>query len=98
MSRKTAAKKLMNTTLVTAYVDRLEKALGDADRFEALMAALEADKNLRLPEVLQICKLFYGDARSGTSRREALRRIRARQDSLLDFKAKSRAQAGKSAA
>lgn len=88
----------MNQMVVDAYVAELNAALGDEFTFSALMARLETDARVRQPEAAAICKVFYGDASSSLSKREAFRRIWSRQNSLLDFKAKSRAQAGRSAA
>lgn len=88
----------MDTKVVDAYVARLEAALGREAEFDVVMRDLTTDPQVRQPEAARICKLFYGDASASLSKREAIRRIRSRHDSLLDFAAKSRAQAGKSAA
>ena len=83
---------------IAARLARLESALGDEVNFSSVIAQLEADPGVRQAEAASICKLFYGDASSSTTRREALRRIRARHDSLMDYIAKSHAQSGKTAA
>lgn len=88
----------MDTTLVDVYVDRLERALQDDAAFPELMLELIRDPRVRQPEAAQIAKRFYGDATATTAKKEAFRRIQARHDSLMDYMAKSRAQAGKSAA
>jgi len=88
----------MDSTIVDQYVARLEASLQDPTAFEATMQILETDKAVRQQEAAGICKRFYGDASSSTSKREAMRRIRSRHTSLMDFLAKSEAQAGKSAA
>jgi hypothetical protein len=88
----------MDNALVDNYVSRLLAALGDADAFSAVYSELENDKLVRQQEAVAMAKSFYGDASSKLSKSEAFRRIRLRQNAIMDSRAKSRAQAGKSAA
>lgn len=97
-AKTTRAKKPMDQNLVNATVARLQAALGNEPDFDDLLSELATNPAYKQPELAAICKLFYGDASSKTSKVEALRRIRSRHISLLDFRAKSRAQHGKSAA
>ncbi len=88
----------MNVEIVNSYVVRLLAALGDADAFAAVYSDLEHDSAVRQPEAAGIAKSFYGDASPRLAKSEAFRRIRLRQNAIMDSRAKSRAQAGKSAA
>jgi hypothetical protein len=88
----------MDLEIVNSYVSKLLAALGDADAFAEVYFQLAHDKKVRQQEAASIAKSFYGDANSSTSRTEALRRIRLRHNALMDSRAKTRAQAGKSAA
>lgn len=91
-------KRPMNLELVEAYVERLRAALESPADFELVMKDLQSNPGALQPETAMICRLFYGDAPLNLSKRESLRRIRSRHESLMDFVAKSRAQTGKSAA
>ncbi len=88
----------MDTRIVNLYVARLLTALGDAEAFAKIYAEMEGDRSVRQQEAVGIAKSFYGDANSSISKIEAFRRIRLRQNAIMDNRAKTRAQAGKSAA
>jgi hypothetical protein len=97
-SPKRKAPKPMDMDIVTAYVSKLVAALGDQERFSIIYGQMEFDKRVRQQEAACIAKSFYGDANSSTTKSEAFRRIRLRQNAIMDSRAKSRAQAGRSAA
>lgn len=88
----------MDMNVVNSYVERLRSALGDAEAFAAVYSEMENDRAVRQPEAVGIAKSFFGDASSKLAKSEAFRRIRGRQNAIMDSRAKSRAQAGKSAA
>jgi hypothetical protein len=81
----------MDMEIVNSYVAKLRAALGDADAFATVYFELEGDRKVRQQEAAGIAKSFYG-------KNEAFRRIRSRQNAIMDSLAKTRAQAGKSAA
>lgn len=76
----------MDDRLVDDYAKRLETALGDDAKFEALLAELCADERVQQAEAVAIASRFYGRTAKGTSRPKALERIRERQDKLMKFK------------
>ena len=88
----------MNMEIVNSYVERLRAALGDAAAFAVVYVEMENDQAVRQPEAVGIAKSFYGDASSKLAKSEAFRRIRGRQNAIMDNRAKATAQAGKSAA
>lgn len=98
MKKPKQLKKPMNMDVIESFVARLTAALGKEPDFTQVLAALVEDSSISQPMLVDICKRFYGDANSKTSKSEALRRIKLRHSSLMDFRAKSRAQSGKSAA
>lgn len=88
----------MDTQVVSLYVQQLLAALGDPDAFADVYSEMERNPRVRQQEAVGIAKSFYGDASSKHSKSEAFRRIRLRQNAIMDSRAKSRAQSGKSAA
>lgn len=88
----------LNKDIVRNYVRRLEEALHDENAFPALVHCMEHDPLLRQPEMVAIANGFYGPTPQGASKKECLRRIMSRHRSLMDYRAKTKAQSGKSAA
>ena len=88
----------MDETQILAYVAALEAALGDNNRFQQVVERIERDGQIKQRDLAAIVSSFYGKIPANTPRTTLLRRIWTRQQSLMDYKAKSRAQAGKSAA
>jgi len=90
--------KTVNNDLVDEYVRLLESVLKDPIAFLEAYSRLAEDKRVRQPEAAMIARKFYGHAAVSTPRKNALRLIKERHISLQDHRAKTRAQAGKSAA
>ena len=88
----------MDSALVADTVVQLEAALDDERAFAQIMKRLETEACFRQIEVAAICRQFAGGAAASIAKREAIRRIWARHNSLMDHFAKRRAQAGRSAA
>lgn len=79
--------------IVSAYVRRLEEALGDERGFHEVFTKLQNDASVRLGELKAIAKQF---AFAGVkSRPAALKKIHSRQDALMTSRAKSAATAGR---
>jgi hypothetical protein len=91
-----AAKAPLREDLVAAHRQALEQALGDADRFSAAYAALEADAGMGRAELLALARQFAGAA--ARSRADALKRIWGRHAAVLTARAKAAATGGRSAA
>jgi hypothetical protein len=89
---------VLNKEVVRTYVRRLEEALRDDRAFPALVHAMEHDPLVRQDEIVEIANDFYGPTPQGASKKESVRRIMSRHRSLMDYRAKAKAQAGKSAA
>jgi hypothetical protein len=81
--------------LVVHYKEKLEAALGDEEKFTAVYNDLRANTAIGKPEILALAKQMTGSARAVDA---ALKKIWNRHQSLVVFKAKSRATAGRSAA
>jgi hypothetical protein len=82
--------------LVAHYKQKLEAALGDEEAFTAICNDLRADTAMGTPEMTALAKEMTG---SGARTQDAaLKKIWNRHQSLVVFKAKSRATAGRSAA
>lgn len=90
---RTASK---DPSIVPAYNNRLEEALGDDSGFDEVMAQLEADTRLSAADIKKLAKLFT--ARSAKNQGDALELIRARHRNLMDARAKQRFNAGQTAA
>jgi hypothetical protein len=82
--------------LVVQYKEKLEAALGDEKTFTAVYNDLRANTAVGKPEITALAKQMTG---SGARTQEAaLKKIWNRHQSLVVFKAKSRATGGRSAA
>jgi hypothetical protein len=82
--------------LVVHYKEKLEAALGDEERFAAIYNDLCENTAVGKPEIMVLAKQMTGSgARTGDA---ALKKIWNRHQSLMIFKAKSRATGGRSAA
>jgi hypothetical protein len=82
--------------LIIHYRDRLEAALGDEEKFAAIYNDLRADTAVGKPEIIVLAHQMTG---SGARTQDAaLKKIWNRHQSLVVFKAKSRATGGRSAA
>ncbi|MGE0459535.1 MAG: hypothetical protein AB7O56_15160 [Bauldia sp.] len=80
--------------VVADYVRRLERALGSDPQFTVVHAELE--KSLTARELIALAKEFAGETtRSGAT---ALKKIWGRHHALLDFRSKSAATSGRTAA
>lgn len=98
-AKASGSKRAGNTTdptVVPSYNKRLEEALGDEQGFDEIMAALEADRRLKATDFKQLAKTFTGQA--GRNKVDALEIIRTRHLNLLDGRAKSNFNTGKTAA
>lgn len=82
--------------LVAQYKQKLEAALGDEEAFTAIYNALRANTAMGKAEITALAKQMTG---SGARTQDAaLKKIWNRHQSLVVFRAKSRATAGRSAA
>jgi hypothetical protein len=82
--------------LVLQYKEKLAAALGDEERFTAVYNDLRANTAIGKPEIIALAKQMTG---SGARTEDAaLKKIWNRHQSLMVFKAKTRATGGRSAA
>jgi hypothetical protein len=82
--------------LIVHYKDKLEAALGDEEKFAAIYNDLRANTAVGKPEIIVLANQMTG---SGARTQDAaLKKIWNRHQSLVVFKAKSRATGGRSAA
>ncbi len=82
--------------LIVHYRDKLEAALGDKEKFAAIYNDLRANTAVGKPEIIVLANQMTG---SGARTQDAaLKKIWNRHQSLVVFKAKSRATGGRSAA
>ena len=82
--------------LVAHYKEKLEAALGYEEKFSAVYNDLRANTAIGRAEIIALAKQMTG---SGTRVEDAaLKKIWNRHQSLMVFKAKSRATGGRSAA
>jgi hypothetical protein len=82
--------------LVAHYKERLEAALGDEEKFTVIYNDLRANAAIGKPEIIVLANQM---TESGARTRDAaLKKIWNRHQSLMLFKAKSRATGGRSAA
>jgi hypothetical protein len=94
-TRKRDAPKVRDD-LVVHYKEKLEAALGDEEKFTAVYNDLRANTAIGKPEIIALAKQMTG---SGARTEDAaLKKIWNRHQSLMVFKAKSRATGGRSAA
>src|SRR5260370_30234944 len=82
--------------LIVHYKENLEAALGDEEKFTAIYNELRANTAMGKPEIIALAKQMTGSA--ARTQDAALKKIWSRYQSLMLFKAKSRATAGRSAA
>jgi DNA repair ATPase RecN len=97
-SRKAKSKKAqksMNEQQVADYVSRLEKALGDDDKFLPIIDELS---NVAVAELVAIASKFVAPMPASSTKKSALDRIRKRHENLTSFKRKQKAVGGRSAA
>jgi hypothetical protein len=82
--------------LIVDYKDKLEAALGDEEKFATIYNDLRANPAVGKPEMIVLAnQMTGGGARTQDA---ALKKIWNRHQSLVMFKAKSRATGGRSAA
>lgn len=82
--------------LVAHYKEKLEAALGDEEKFTGVYNDLRTNTAVGRPEIIALAKQMTG---SGARAEDAaLKKIWNRHQSLVVFKAKSRATGGRSAA
>jgi hypothetical protein len=86
----------MRDDLVGHYQQKLEAALGDDEKFAAIFNDLRTNIAMGKPEIAALAKEMTGS--SARTQDAALKKIWNRHQSLVVFKAKSRATAGRSAA
>lgn len=82
-----------NTDLVDRYYRILESALGDDSGFRSAYARLEADREMRAPEVSALAKRFA--LASVKARPAALKKIFSRHQALMISRAAAAATAGR---
>ena len=89
---------MVNREIVDVYLEQLENCLGDDSKFLTLYGILEADRDVGQQEAVLIANAFVAPSPKSTPRAKALERILHRHSSLVSFKLKRRAMAGRSAA
>jgi len=95
-STRTRAAPAVRDDLVAHYKEKLEAALGDEEKFTTIYNDLRANTAIGKPEIIALAKQMTG---SGARAEDAaLKKIWNRHQSLVVFKAKSRATGGRSAA
>src|SRR5262245_7309960 len=82
--------------LVIRYKEKLEAALGDDEKFTAIYSDLCENPAVGKPEIIALAKQMSGGG--ARTQDAALKKIWNRHQSLMMFKAKSRATGGRSAA
>ena len=75
--------------LVDTYLDKLENALGDEQKFPLVYKALSADERVAQPEAVELASRFLAPVAKSTSRPKALRRVLYRHEKLLKSRAAS---------
>ena len=93
--RRTA---VINETIVSTYLTKLEGALGDDRAFLPIFEALKADPQVSQAEPVALASKFVAKTAESTARAEALERVLKRHAALASFRLKQRAMAGRSAA
>ena len=89
---------VIDETLVSTYLAKLEAALGDDRAFLPVFNALKADPSVQQAEAVALASRFVATTADSTSRTRALERVWKRHSALASFKLKQRAMAGRSAA
>lgn len=82
--------------LVDRYLESLEHTFRDEAAFKLAFASLKADKSAKAPEVKEIAKRFAGG--SAENKKDALKFIWRRHESVMIDRAKDAATAGRTAA
>jgi len=75
--------------LVDDYLAKLEKALGDEQKFPLVYETLTADKRIAQPEAVELASRFLAPIAKSTPRPKALRRVLYRHEKLLESRAAS---------
>ena len=89
---------VINETIVSSYLAKLEASLGDDKSFMPVFFALQADSNVRQAEAVALASRFVAPTPESTPRSKALDRVMRRHSALSSFRLKQRAMAGRSAA
>lgn len=92
-SRATAHAPDLREHLILRYYRLLEQALGDDAGFAEVYRAVEADQDMRAPEVIALAKRFA--FASVKSRVAALKKIQGRHQALMTSRAKTNATGGR---
>jgi hypothetical protein len=85
----TTGEPAVDQRLVDTYLQKLETALGDEQKFPLIYKALTADKRITQPEVVELASRFLAPIAKSTSRPKALRRVLYRHEKLLESRAAS---------
>jgi hypothetical protein len=89
---------MINETIVSTYLSKLEAALGDDRAFLPVFEALKSDPEVHQAEAVALASRFVAKTPESTARSKALDRVLKRHASLASFKLKQRAMSGRSAA
>lgn len=89
------ARKRMTEDQIADYVSRLEKALGDDEKFMPIVDELS---NAAVAELVLIASKFVSPMAASSSKKSAMERILKRHQNLVSFKRKQKAVGGRSAA
>jgi hypothetical protein len=89
---------VINETIVSTYLTKLEAALGDDRAFLPIFEALQADREVHQAEAVALATKFVAKTADSTPRGKALERVLKRHAALASFRLKQRAMAGRSAA
>lgn len=89
LSSTTIGERLVDHQLVESYLDKLEKTLGDEQRFPLVYKALADDKRIAQPEAVELASRFLAPVAKSTSRPKALRRVLFRHEKLIESRAAS---------
>lgn len=88
-------RKPMTKDQIADYVARLEKALGDDEKFLPIIDELSS---AAVAELVAIASKFVAPMPASSTKKSALERIRKRHENLTSFKRKQKAVRGRSAA
>ena len=89
---------MINETVVSTYLTKLEAAPGDDRAFLPVFEALKADPDVHQAEAVALASKFVAKTAESTARAKALERVMKRHAALASFRLKQRAMAGRSAA